>query len=284
MTEKEKTTPQTRPSDATIVALAEALAAPFDSTAVRFKPGKVAGNRAMALVYVDARAIQDRLDEVMGMLGWQDDYEFLPDGSVVCRLRLRVGDEWITKVDVGAPSEQPDEGDRRKAAVSDALKRAAVKFGIGRYLYRVGEMWADFDPQKKKFVKPPTLPAHLLPKPAIAGQTSKNGAKAAEKDKPGGKEKPAPKDKPPGKEKPAGMPANGTELHNRLATYDSQLARQGLCKPGELVKHVTQAGVKAGYEPDMNRWSDPAILLAVEETKSFEARLRLQTAKQKEVA
>jgi hypothetical protein len=64
-------------------------------------------------------------------LGWQDEYECLPDGSVVCRLRLRLGDEWITKMDVGAPSEQPDEGDRRKAAFSDALKRAAVKFGIG---------------------------------------------------------------------------------------------------------------------------------------------------------
>ena len=50
---------------------------------------------------MDARAIQDRLDEVLGVEGWQDDYECLPDGSVVCRLRLRLGDEWVTKVDVG---------------------------------------------------------------------------------------------------------------------------------------------------------------------------------------
>ena len=36
--------------------------------------------------------------------------------NVVCRLRLHLGDQWITKMDVGGPSEQPDEGDRRKAA------------------------------------------------------------------------------------------------------------------------------------------------------------------------
>jgi hypothetical protein len=115
----------------------KALSGPFEPTEVRFKPAVVSGSRALALAYVDARAIQDRLDDVLGVAGWQDDYELLPDGSVVCRLRLRLGGEWITKVDVGGPSEQPDGGDRLKAAFSDSLKRAAVKFGIGRYLYRL---------------------------------------------------------------------------------------------------------------------------------------------------
>jgi hypothetical protein len=31
---------------------------------------------------------------------------------VVCRLRCRIGGEWLTKVDVGGPSEQPDGGER----------------------------------------------------------------------------------------------------------------------------------------------------------------------------
>ena len=133
---------------------------------VKFKPGVVSGNRALALPYVDARVIQDRLDEVLGVAGWQDEYECLPDGSVVCRLRLRLGHEWITKMDVGGPSEQPDEGDRRKAAFSDALKRASVKFGVGRYLYRLAPLWVDWDAQKKKFLKDPQLPASALPKKA----------------------------------------------------------------------------------------------------------------------
>ena len=99
-----------------VESLTKALSAPFELTEVKFKPAVVSGNRAMALAYVDARVIQDRLDDVLGVAGWQDDYECREDGSVVCRLRLRLGDEWITKVDVGGPSEQPDGGDRLKAA------------------------------------------------------------------------------------------------------------------------------------------------------------------------
>src|SRR5690242_20021353 len=141
----------------------EALAAPFQRGEVKFRPGATSGNRALALGYVDARAIQDRLDDVLGVAGWQDEYECLPDGSVVCRLRLRLGAEWITKMDVGSPSEQPDEGDRRKAAFSDSLKRAAVKFGVGRYLYRLPSQWVDYDPKKKQFVRTPPLPDSALP-------------------------------------------------------------------------------------------------------------------------
>ena len=109
-----------------------ALAAPFDAGEVKHKPAVVKGNRALALHYVDARTIMDRLDAVIGVAGWRDEYEFLPDGSCLCRLSVLIGDNWIMKMDVGGESEQKDEGDRHKAAVSDALKRAAVKFGIGR--------------------------------------------------------------------------------------------------------------------------------------------------------
>jgi hypothetical protein len=91
--------------------------------------------------------------------GWQDDHQCLPDGCAVCRLRCRIGGEWLTKVDVGSPSEQPDAGDRLKAAVSDSLKRAAVKYGIGRYLYRLPAQWVDYDAQRKQFKTTPRLPA-----------------------------------------------------------------------------------------------------------------------------
>jgi hypothetical protein len=139
-------------------ALMAALAAAFDLSEVKFKPGAVAGNRALALAYVDTRTVQDRLDEVLGIDGWQDTYTPLPDGSVVCELRCRIGGEWIVKTDVGGASEQPDPGDRIKSAFSDALKRAAVKFGIGRYLYRVPSTCVDWDPAKKRFLRTPQLP------------------------------------------------------------------------------------------------------------------------------
>jgi len=234
------------PADAD--ALAQQLAGPFDASEVKFKPQHITGNRALVVPFVDARVIQDRLDEVLGVMGWQDRYKCLPDGSVVCRLRIRLGAEWITKEDVGGQSEQPDEGDRRKAAFSDALKRAAVKFGIGRYLYRLKPQWVDYDPQKRQMVGTPRLPAvvaHVAPEP-----------------------KPAQVEKSP----PAarGKPANGLELKQRLAKKDADLAREGLCKPGELMKHVTAAGVKAGHGEDMTVWVGKAFDLAVAETKAFQ--------------
>ena len=116
--------------NANIQQIQDALAATFAVDEVKHKPAVVKGNRALALHYVDARTIMDRLDSVVGVGGWKDEYEFRPDGSCVCRLSVLIGDTWITKVDVGGESEQKDEGDRHKAAVSDALKRAAVKFGV----------------------------------------------------------------------------------------------------------------------------------------------------------
>ncbi len=240
-------------------ALTQALAEPFEAQEVRFKPQVVSGNRAMAIAYVDARAIQDRLDEVLGVAGWQDEYEVLPDGSVVCRLRLCLGGQWITKMDVGGPSEQPDEGDRRKAAFSDALKRAAVKFGIGRYLYRLPSQWVDFDAQKRQFVRTPKLPPWALPRRPSAALPAPAGPKAA-------------------------LPADGAELRRRLLKYEEQLVRQKRCQPGELLGFVTAAGAAAGYDTDLTTWEGPAIQLAVEQTKAFKERLRQPEAAQKGAA
>jgi hypothetical protein len=251
----------------------EQLAAPFDEGEIKFKPAVVSGGRALALPYVDARVIQDRLDEALGVMNWQDEYECLPEGSVVCKLRLRIGDEWITKMDVGGPSEQPDEGDRRKAAFSDALKRAAVKFGVGRYLYRQESQWVDYDPAKKKFVKPPRLPS---------------GAGPRKPNKPTLRAVPAPTPAPtPPATSPASkghLPASGEELQRRLYAYDARLASDGLCKAGDLVKHVVAAGVKAGHDRDLASWAGPAIALAVEETKAFETQCRQKKPPRKEVA
>jgi hypothetical protein len=136
---------------------------------VGWKPGKVAGQRCLALAYIDARDVMNRLDQVFGLFGWYDNYVINPGGATVtCFLSVRGENDWITKSDVGGESEQPDEGDRLKAAFSDALKRAGVKFGIGRYLYSLDSFWCDFDPVKKQILKPPQLPPWALPQPKIA--------------------------------------------------------------------------------------------------------------------
>jgi hypothetical protein len=235
--------------------ITEALSAPFELREVKFKPQSVKGNRALALAYVDVRVIQDRLDQVLGVEGWQDEYQLLPDGSVMCKLQLLFDGHWITKMDVGSPSDQPDGGDRLKAAFSDALKRSAVKFGIGRYLYRLPPQWVDYDSGKKQFASTPQLPAFALPKP---------------------KEAPTPVAKAPASKSPSipSLPESGEELHRRLREYDAKLAAQKLCSLGALLSHVAEAGSHEGFGMDINHWSGPAIVFAVDAVKQFEQRLR----------
>jgi hypothetical protein len=258
--------------------IALALAEPFDLAEIQFKPKKVSGNRALAIAFVDARAIQDRLDEVLGVAGWEDYYDCLPDGSVVCRLRLRIGDEWITKVDVGSPSEQSEGGDRLKAAFSDALKRVAVKFGIGRYLYRLSGQWVDYDPKRKQLAGKPQLPPWALLEKDRPRAAQRNGTTQH------GNGSPAKPQAPPVNRSPVNphaLPADGVELSRRLADYDARLAEQGFCMRGDLVRHVVQtvskAGPKPGYGSDLQKWPQSAIFLAFEETKAFE-----QSARSKE--
>lgn len=148
------------------------LAAKFPREDLGCRPGATNGNRGLVLWYIDARSVMERLDNVLGPANWQDEYVPLEGGSVMCKLSIRVppAEEWITKSDVGGESDQKDGGDRMKSAFSDALKRAAVKFGVGRYLYNIPHRWAEIDPHKKTFVKEPVLADDFLPPPEAVGE------------------------------------------------------------------------------------------------------------------
>jgi hypothetical protein len=155
--------------------LAARLAEPFEATEVKWKAQVVRGNRALSVAYVDARLVEDRLDQVFGVDGWQDAYQVLPNNNVICKLRVRIGQDWIEKSDVGGQSDQPDEGDRMKSAFSDALKRAAVKLGIGRYLYRLPQQWVDYDHQSRQITQTPKLPAWAYPRKSKQAAKAENG-------------------------------------------------------------------------------------------------------------
>ena len=82
------------------------------------------------LSYVDARQVMARLDAVVGPDGWQTHYTEI-GGNCCCTLSIKMGGKWISKSD-GA-GETSIEGE--KGQFSDAFKRAAVSFGVARYLY-----------------------------------------------------------------------------------------------------------------------------------------------------
>ncbi len=151
-----------------------ALADFFAAEEIDWKPQVVSGNRALAVAYIDARSVMARLDDAVGPENWKDEYFLLPDGHVECRLSVRVyleemkQAEWVTKADIGSQAGS-DAADRLKGGFSDSLKRAAVKWGVGRYLYNLPLQWVDYDPQKRQFIEKPQIPDKFLPPPPVCG-------------------------------------------------------------------------------------------------------------------
>jgi len=132
----------------------EELKKPFQE--IQWRAGPKSQNRAMALAYIEARDVMDRLDEVIG-----GDWEFRWE---VCREDVKgtLTVCGVTREDVG----DAGEGDFKslKSAVSDALKRCAVHFGVGRYLYRFPAQWVGYDPEKKRLTETPQVPEWAVPK------------------------------------------------------------------------------------------------------------------------
>lgn len=166
------------------------LAQEFPETEVqwRIESKSKDGTKALVVPYIDARAVMDRLDEVVGPENWADSYEFINTRSDsngnVYEVRCTLTVNGIVKQDVG-------EGDTLKGAFSDALKRAAVKFGIGRYLYGMDKHWVEVDqygrftppttePKAKPQAKPQAKPV-AQPKPAVPAASHGNEATEAQR-------------------------------------------------------------------------------------------------------
>lgn len=117
----------------------EALAAPFPPDRVSWRIGQMKkgdATKGKALAYLDARDVMGRLDEICGPGGWQCRYSHALN-KTVCDIGIKVGDEWVWKADGAGDSDIEAE----KGALSDAFKRAGVRWGIGRYLYDIPSPW-----------------------------------------------------------------------------------------------------------------------------------------------
>jgi len=139
------------------------LAIPFNPEDIEWRAGATNADKtkALALTYLTSRAVMDRLDEVIGPENWRDEYKPGPDGGVICGLSLRIDGEWITKWD-GADNTDIE---AIKGGLSDAFKRVGVKWGIGRYLYRLESTWVSCEAHGKSvsLKSTPPLPSWALP-------------------------------------------------------------------------------------------------------------------------
>jgi hypothetical protein len=157
--------------DEQLTQLAQALAAPFPTQAVNWKPQAVSKDktRALAVAYIDARDVMTRLDEVVGAFNWQVKHEQAGDLLVTgLAIKHPVTGEWVWKHDLGfvSGSDSENEDEQMKAikgTASDGLKRAAVLWGIGRYLYSLPKTWVGFDADKRQLTETPILPLWARP-------------------------------------------------------------------------------------------------------------------------
>lgn len=153
--------------------LQKRLSAPFYPSEIEWRIGATNGNKTsgIALPYITNRAIQNRLDEVCGVYGWKNEF-IVNDKSKICGISIKVDNEWLTKYD-GADDTNIE---ATKGGISNAMKRAAVQWGIGRYLYKLPTFWVAIEQAGKSYKikgKPPELPQWALPK-EIPAKNSKD--------------------------------------------------------------------------------------------------------------
>jgi len=115
--------------------IAAALAAPFTGTDLKQRPGR----GGMTFTYADARAVAQRLDDVLGLAGWQFEVKVADPAAKVVHGTLIAVIDGVTTVrqDFGYPNSAQDD-EPYKSAASDALRRCAAQLSVGRALYTSG--------------------------------------------------------------------------------------------------------------------------------------------------
>jgi hypothetical protein len=139
------------------------LKSPFRPDELEWRVGSTNADKTkgLALVYVDNRAIQNRLDDVFGPFGWKNEFKEWRGNSQLCGISIKFLDEWITKWD-GADDSNTE---AIKGGLSDSMKRAAYQWGIGRYLYEFPQQWCKLKKVGNSYMldETPKIPEWALP-------------------------------------------------------------------------------------------------------------------------
>ena len=112
----------------------QALHRPIQPHEIEWRVQSSRNNKTTIVPYITSRAVMTRFDEAFGAMYWKDEYREYKGKGVLCTLSVYCLDkgEWIAKQD-GADDTAIEP---TKGGISDAIKRAAVKWGLGRDLYQ----------------------------------------------------------------------------------------------------------------------------------------------------
>lgn len=127
------------------------LKSPFTDEQIRWRIGATTERDGktfgLALAYIDARELYDRLDEVCEPQNWQLDYP-QANGKTTCRIGIKIDGEWIWKSNGCGDTDV----EAAKGAYSDAAKRAGVPWGIASYLYDMENVWVECEKRGRSVV------------------------------------------------------------------------------------------------------------------------------------
>lgn len=89
------------------------------------------GQKITVVPYITNRCVMQRFDDQFGWSGWQNEIKEI-DGGFLCTITaILPGGEIVKKTDgASRTAVEPVKG-----GISDAMKRCAVQFGLGRALY-----------------------------------------------------------------------------------------------------------------------------------------------------
>lgn len=203
------------------------LQEPFPSSDIEWRIQRAGksdqGVWAFAVLYVSGTAVAKRLDEVLGPENWRDEYKpwhVTKDGlpAQLCGISIKIDGEWVTKWD-GAEATQ---NDPIKGGLTQSFKRAAAKWGVGRYLSGAGTfpvrvcdrtaphaVYGQYsEKQGDRWIKQtfywikPKLPEHLLP----ASERGQGQASNQQRQAPSSPPPPPAETAPPSQSNPVSTP------------------------------------------------------------------------------
>ena len=194
-------------------------------------------NRGIVVPYVTNRAIQSRLDDVVGPENWYNDFKPWHGANKkeaqICGISIYFEErgQFITKWDGAEDSDiEPVKG-----GLSDSMKRAAVQWGVGRVLYSMTEpVWVNIEPRGRSWVikkgERPTMDKAYLAlldklklQPAAPIGTQSELTPRQTEDNTGGKGSPVPA---AGQEKP------NPQLRQKPAPAYDCIVRAAMLQPG----------------------------------------------------
>ena len=228
------------------------LAAPFAAQDVEWKPGATTRDKSkgLAMCYISSRAVQNRLDEVCGPADWRNEFQPGPEGGVLCGISVYVERadgtaEWVTKWD---GSESTDI-EAVKGGLSGSMKRAAVQWGIGRYLYDLPAQWVRLD-DRGRFAETPRIPREHLPQSSARRESSDDRRTTPSRGQ--GERRQAPQQRQSSQRReatrPSGQPSSGAQGSGQRA----QARRPGVQgQPRRDGGRGTSGGDGARREPDL---------------------------------